>query len=90
MPYIPQENRKKLDEKIIPLFREAANSHHRGDVGDVNYCISQLIWRLFQENPTYRRACELMGTLECAKAEFYRRVVAPYEDKKIEANGDLL
>jgi len=30
-----------------------------------------------------------MGVLECIKQEFYRRAVAPYEDKKKEENGDV-
>ena len=30
-----------------------------------------------------------MGVLECCKLEFYRRVAAPYEDIKIEENGDV-
>ena len=32
---------------------------------------------------------ELIGALECAKQELYRRVVAPYEEDKIEENGDV-
>lgn len=31
---------------------------------------------------------DVIGTIECVKLEFYRRVVAPYEDKKAEQNGD--
>lgn len=31
---------------------------------------------------------DVLGTLECVKLEFYRRVVAPYEDKKCAENGD--
>jgi len=30
-----------------------------------------------------------VGVLECAKMELYRRVAAPYEDKKKEENGDV-
>ena len=33
-----------------------------------------------------RSAC---GALECAKLEFARRIVAPYEDAKIKENGDV-
>lgn len=32
---------------------------------------------------------DIMGTLESAKTEFTRRVVAPYEDDAIKRNGDL-
>jgi len=30
-----------------------------------------------------------MGALEGAKLEFYRRVVVPYEEKKMKENGDV-
>lgn len=32
---------------------------------------------------------EIVAAFECAKLEFYRRHVAPYEDKKIAGNGDV-
>jgi hypothetical protein len=32
---------------------------------------------------------ELIGVLECAKLELYRRVASPYEDEKIQSNGDV-
>lgn len=31
----------------------------------------------------------ILGVLECVKLELYRRVAAPYEDRKIEENGDV-
>jgi hypothetical protein len=31
----------------------------------------------------------IIGVLECAKLEFYRRAVASYEDRKIKENGDV-
>jgi hypothetical protein len=31
----------------------------------------------------------MIGVLECAKLELYRRVAAPYEDAKCEDNGDV-
>ena len=30
----------------------------------------------------------MMGALECCKLELYRRLVGPYEDEVLEANGD--
>jgi len=30
------------------------------------------------------------GTVSCIKMEFYRRLVAPYEDTAIERNGDII
>jgi hypothetical protein len=37
----------------------------------------------------YARLAEILAALESAKLEFYRRVVAPYEDKKCAENGDV-
>ena len=32
---------------------------------------------------------ELIGALECAKLELYRKRVAPYEEEKIAENGEV-
>ena len=37
----------------------------------------------------YVKLNELIGVLECAKLELYRRVASPYEDEKVESNGDV-
>ena len=42
-----------------------------------------------QKGLNYQTCNDVMGALEGAKAEFYRRVVGPYEDQKIEENGDV-
>jgi len=38
---------------------------------------------------SYSNVNEIIGALECIKLELYRRVAAPYEDLKIEENGDV-
>jgi hypothetical protein len=38
---------------------------------------------------SYQNINELIGVLECAKLELYRRVASPYEDEKIQSNGDV-
>jgi hypothetical protein len=58
-------------------------------VGEVNYVISSIIWELFKYKRSYTIGNNLIGVLECVKQEFYRRQLAPYEDKKIKENGDL-
>lgn len=32
---------------------------------------------------------DTLGVLRCCQLELYRRMVAPYEDKKIQENGDV-
>lgn len=31
----------------------------------------------------------MVGALECAKLELYRRIAIPYEEQKIQENGDV-
>lgn len=33
--------------------------------------------------------CDVAGSVRCAQFELYRRAVAPYEDVKVEQNGDV-
>jgi hypothetical protein len=39
---------------------------------------------------SYTVGNDVMGVYSSSQAEFYRRVLAKYEDSKIEANGDVL
>lgn len=58
--------------------------------GALNYQITQVCRRYLSENgERYDIYEDIVGALECAKLEYYRRMIAPYEDKKIKENGDL-
>lgn len=83
MPYIPSESRKQFDSHIEALVEKDIS------FGELNYIISRMIWLLWNRKPSYTLANNLIGVLECAKAEFYRRFLAPYEDIKIKENGDV-
>ena len=37
----------------------------------------------------YSNLNEMIGALECCKQEYYRAIVGPYEDMKIDENGDV-
>ena len=58
-------------------------------VGELNFVISSIIWKIFDDNPSYTLGNNLVGVLECVKQEFIRRKLNPYEDEKIIENGDL-
>lgn len=88
MPYIKKEDRKKFNpviKKIVSILNES----DKISPGELNYLISKSLYQLFDANPSYTLGNDLIGMLECVKLEFYRRRVAPYEDKKIEENGDI-
>lgn len=58
--------------------------------GELNYAISMLMIEYLERNGVnYQNMNDCMGACEGAKAEFYRRVAAPYEDTKIISNGDM-
>ena len=79
MPYIVENAREQLDDGGLP------NSG-----GELNYVISSIIDEYLSEyGKNYTNINEVIGVLECAKLELYRRVAAPYEDEKIDQNGDV-
>lgn len=86
MPYIKPEDRKPLDP-LLDQLAEALPSQEFA--GALNYVIAGLATRLLKEGPSYARINEIIGALECAKLELYRRVAAPYEETKMQSNGDV-
>ena len=80
MPYIKEERRRE--------FRRTLSAAQ--DVGELNYQITCLINKyMFVKGESYQTYNDIMGALEGAKLELYRRKIAPYEDKKCEENGDV-
>ena len=87
MPYINQEERKKMIDEIRDLAYTIGESPHPGQV---NFAISKLLYYLYFHNKSisYKNINEVIGILECTKQELYRRL-AFYEDDKCEVNGDV-
>lgn len=82
MPYIKLEDRFKFVEALerLPEITTA---------GELNYLITSLAIRYMDKGQNYQNYNDVMGALEGAKLELYRREVAPYEDTKITQNGDV-
>jgi hypothetical protein len=80
MPYIDQSARTRLDNGARP---ETA--------GELNYAITRLVDQYLSDKGGVRYAHlnEVVGALECAKLELYRRLAAPYEDEKMREAGDV-
>lgn len=75
MPYITPDQR---EYRVIP------------DSGNLNFKITSLIVQYLDEHGrNYKTFNDIIGALEAAKMEFNRRIVVPYEDQKIEDNGDV-
>lgn len=78
MPYISQHDRKQIYDGCSVLT-----------AGELNYQITQCILDYLGTGYNYSKINEVIGVLECAKLELYRRVAAPYEQKKMEEHGDV-
>lgn len=58
--------------------------------GDLNYAFTMLAKTYLKDKGLSYQTCnDIVGALESAKMEFYRRIVIPYENSKIEQNGDV-
>ena len=85
MPYITKGERLDYSPKDIPA----------DNPGQLNYQITELI-NLYLYNIKdvqgqwrYQHLNDVLGALEGAKLEFYRRVAVPYEEIKMLENGDV-
>lgn len=67
---------------------EDSNSHPK-NVGELNYILTLIVREYNNSLGGYQAVNDILGALEGAKLEFYRRVAAPYEDEKIKENGDV-
>lgn len=84
MPYIDIDARDKYHVKARPAIHP----------GQLNFQITELITQYVRSNQpeegvNYALLNEVIGALEAAKLEFYRRAVVPYESIKIQQNGDM-
>ena len=81
MPYITEEDKKKL------AFRDDKHPENAGELTYVLYktCLQYVIDRGLK----YLNLCTVVGSLICCTLELYRKICSPYEDKKIEENGDV-
>jgi hypothetical protein len=79
MPYLDSGIRASLDEG-----RKALKG------GEINYQVSKLVNDFIaMRGLSYAVINEVIGALECAKLEAYRRVAGPYEDLKVAQNGEV-
>ena len=90
MPYIDKGLRFTIDTEVNDLLARMAVVADEDKIepdGMVNYVITKMLHAFFTGK--YIRFERGIGCLEAAKLEFYRRAVAPYEDVKIDENGDV-
>lgn len=78
-PYIDPTRREEIAEGGFPR-----------SAGELNYRFTKEIQKFLKlKGESYETYNAVVGALENCKLEFYRRIVAPYEDTKIKKNGDV-
>ncbi len=94
MPYIKQELKDEVEDSLRELIDDIVSCADIDDrdtlKGVLNYVITSLLINVLTEHGlSYSRFSDIVGTLECAKKEIYRRAIASYEDYCVQKNGDV-
>lgn len=94
MPYIKEEDRNRIITTSLDPQSYQRKIGIRADnvenCGELNYAITVLVQTyLKNKGLRYQNINDVIGALEGAKMELYRKVAVPYEDKKIVENGDV-
>jgi hypothetical protein len=89
VPYISRHERPHFAAAIAAAHGSLLTTHHVP--GNLNYLISRIVDDYVHTvvKPGYADFAEVISTLAAVQMEFYRRVVVPYEEKKLEANGEV-
>lgn len=86
MPYIPQDERDRYEDALYDLESLLIGKTK----GHLTFVLYTIVRRFVRSEPSYTTLSEARSALQDAADEFYRRLIAPYEDKQIEKNGDVL
>jgi hypothetical protein len=80
MPYITADARTRIKNGAEPVTP-----------GELNYAITRLVddYLIQKGGIRYAHVNEVIGVLECAKLELYRRIASPYEDQKLSETGEV-
>lgn len=93
MPYIHTADRARFDPEIDAIIGRLLEMRDDGRKGALNYIISRIVAGGIHPggpaNWKYNEIADVIGTFECAKLEFYRRIADPKEDNAIATNGDI-
>lgn len=91
MPYIDDIAQANLSSSVEAVIKSIKSQDLDDREGLVNYAITRIVAGSFKPETgwRYKFLNRAYGTFLSAAAEFYRRLVEPYEDKCIGKNGDI-
>jgi len=87
MPYIKYSKREDLEVDLNSVSKKVET------IGELTYCFYKLAINYLgnkESFPTYSDYAEIIAALENSKIEFYLRKLSPYEDIKMQENGDVI
>lgn len=85
MPYI---NKTRRDALVNDCYED--DNDNVENAGELNYEFTMLIKRYMEyHRESYQTYNDIIGALEGAKLELYRRKLVPYEELKKAENGDV-
>lgn len=92
MPYIKQELREELAPEIFAFIEKVNKIYEQNPSntrdGLLNYSFTTMLHHIYPKNK-YHELNEIIGMMECMKQEFYRTRIGPYENEKMQENGDV-
>ena len=86
MPYTKKEDREKFEPALSELRKLMGDGITKGDL---TYLVYALGLEYFKGKVSYTNISTAISSLIDAAEELRRRHLNPYEDKKIEENGDV-
>ena len=87
MPYIKQHERPELDKLLEPFIEHIKSLPVEDQDGALNYSVTKIIKHVYPMK--YFHINRALGVLTAILQEYYRKLVTPYEEKKISENGDV-
>lgn len=86
MPYISPTDREFLDI-LVSCIKATRNIN---TAGKLNYLFTHIMKRYLEiKGVSYQSYNDIIGALEGAKLELYRRQIGDYENSKINEHGDV-
>lgn len=100
MPYVTNADRWAVYRALVDITKKKGKKERpdfqrlkKLSAGQMNYLITRMLYlwmpRKDDGSVSYDGLSDVIKTLECAKLEFYRRIIGPYENFKMRENGEV-
>ncbi len=87
MPYIKKEQRPQIDKLVQPIIEHVKSLPVEDQDGSINYAVTKILKNVYPKK--YFHFNRALGVLTAITQEFYRKIIGPYEEEKIQENGDV-